>query len=68
MRLEEDRLACMVVVGALPDGRKEASALEDSYRESNGALTSLAPLLDSIVWFRIREGSGLSLCDALRPG
>jgi putative transposase len=34
VRLEEDRLACLVVVGVLPDGRKEVIALEDGYRES----------------------------------
>ena len=34
IRLEEDRLACLVVVGVLPDGRKEVIALEDGYRES----------------------------------
>jgi putative transposase len=34
IRLEEDRLACLVVVGVLPDGRKEVVALEDGYRES----------------------------------
>ncbi len=33
-RLEEDRLACLVVVGVLPDGRREVIALEDGYRES----------------------------------
>jgi len=34
IRLEEDRLACLVIVGVLPDGRKEVVALEDGYRES----------------------------------
>jgi transposase-like protein len=34
IRLEEDRLACLVIVGVLPDGRKEVIALEDGYRES----------------------------------
>jgi putative transposase len=34
IRLEEDRLACLVVVGVLPDGRKEVIALDDGYRES----------------------------------
>jgi transposase-like protein len=34
IRLEEDRLACLVVVGILPNGRKEVIALEDGYRES----------------------------------
>ena len=31
IRLEEDRLACLVIVGVLPDGRKEVIALEDGY-------------------------------------
>lgn len=34
VRLEEDRLACLVIVGVLPNGRKEVIALEDGYRES----------------------------------
>jgi transposase-like protein len=34
VRLEEDRLACLVMVGVLPDGGKEVIALEDGYRES----------------------------------
>jgi transposase-like protein len=34
IRLEEDRLACLVIVGVLPNGRKEVIALEDGYRES----------------------------------
>ena len=34
IRLEEDRLACLVMVGVLPNGRKEVIALEDGYRES----------------------------------
>jgi putative transposase len=34
IRLEEDRLACLVIIGVLPDGRKEVIALEDGYRES----------------------------------
>jgi len=34
VRLEEDRLACLAILGVLPDGRKEIIALEDGYRES----------------------------------
>jgi transposase-like protein len=34
VRLEEDRLAALVVIGARPDGTKELIALEDGYRES----------------------------------
>lgn len=34
IRLEEDRLAALVVVGVRPDGTKEVVAIEDGYRES----------------------------------
>jgi putative transposase len=34
VRLEEDRLACLVIIGVLEDGTKEVVALEDGYRES----------------------------------
>jgi len=34
VRLEKDRLACLVIADMLPDGRKEVEALEDGYRES----------------------------------
>ena len=34
IRLEEDRLAALVVVGVRPDGTKELMAIEDGYRES----------------------------------
>ncbi len=34
VRLEEDRLAALVVVGVRPDGTKEVIAIEDGYRES----------------------------------
>jgi len=37
VRLEEDRLACLVLVGVLPDGTKEVIAIEDGYRESSEA-------------------------------
>ncbi len=33
VRLEEDRLCTLVLIGARPDGRKELIALEDGYRE-----------------------------------
>ena len=33
VRLEEDRLCCLVVVGVRPDGTKELIALADGYRE-----------------------------------
>ena len=33
VRLEEDRLCCLVLVGVRPDGRKELVAVEDGYRE-----------------------------------
>jgi putative transposase len=41
VRLEEDRLACLVIVGVLPDGRKEVIALEDGYRESTESWVSV---------------------------
>ena len=41
VRLEEDRLACLVILGVLPDGTKEVIALEDGYRESNESWASL---------------------------
>jgi transposase-like protein len=42
VRLGEDaRMACLVIVGALPDGRKEVIALEDGYRESTEAWKSV---------------------------
>jgi transposase-like protein len=34
IRLEDDRLACLTLIGVLPDGTKEVVALEDGYRES----------------------------------
>ena len=34
IRLEDDRLCTVVVIGARPDGTKELIALEDGYRES----------------------------------
>lgn len=41
VRLEEDRLACLVILGVLPDGRKEIIALEDEYRESTESWLSI---------------------------
>jgi len=41
VRLEEDRLACLVVIGVRIDGRKEVIALEDGLRESKEAWVSL---------------------------
>jgi len=38
---EDDRLACLVLVGVLPDGTKEVIALEDGYRESTESWLSL---------------------------
>lgn len=34
---EDERVACLVIVGAVPDGRKEVMAIEDGYRESTAA-------------------------------
>lgn len=41
VRLEEDRLAALVMIGARPDGTKEVIALEDGYRESTESWLSL---------------------------
>ena len=41
VRLEEDRLACLVIVGVTIDGSKEIVALEDGYSESEEAWASL---------------------------
>jgi len=41
VRLEEDRLACLVMIGVRPDGRKEVVALEDGYRESTESWASV---------------------------
>jgi len=42
VRLGEDKqLACLVLVGALPDGTKEVIALQDGYRESTESWLSL---------------------------
>ena len=41
IRLEEDRLACLVIIGVRPDGRKEVIALEDGYRESTESWASV---------------------------
>lgn len=35
IRLEEDRLCCLVIVGVRPDGTKELVAIADGYRESS---------------------------------
>lgn len=34
---DDERIACLVIVGVLPDGRKEVVAIEDGYRESTEA-------------------------------
>jgi len=39
--LEEDRLACLVIIGVLADGTKKVIALEDGYRESQESWASL---------------------------
>lgn len=38
---EEDRLACLVVIGVRPDGVKEVLAIEDGYRESTESWATL---------------------------
>jgi transposase-like protein len=41
IRLEEDNLAALVVVGVRPDGQKEVVAIEDGFRESKESWASL---------------------------
>ncbi len=41
VRLEDDRLAALVLIGARPDGTKEVIALEDGFRESTDSWASL---------------------------
>ena len=41
VRLEEDRLCCLVIVGVRPDGTKELVALADGYRESTDSWAQL---------------------------
>ena len=41
VRLEEDRLCCLVIVGVRTDGTKELVAIEDGYRESTESLADL---------------------------
>jgi len=41
VRLEEDRAACLVIIGVSADGSKEVIALEDGFRESRESWASL---------------------------
>lgn len=41
IRLEEDRLCCLVIIGVRPDGTKELVALTDGYRESTESWADL---------------------------
>jgi putative transposase len=41
IRLEEDRLCALVVIGVRPDGTKELIAIEDGYRESEESWSTL---------------------------
>jgi putative transposase len=41
VRLDDDRLAALVLVGARPDGNKELIAIEDRYRESTESWATL---------------------------
>lgn len=41
VRLEDERLAALVMIGARPDGTKEVIALEDGFRESTESWLSL---------------------------
>jgi len=41
VRLEEDRLACLIIMGVLANGSKEIIAIADGYRESEESWASL---------------------------
>lgn len=41
VRLEDDRLSCLVVIGVRPDGVKEVIAIDDGYRESTESWLTL---------------------------
>jgi transposase-like protein len=41
VRLEDDRLCALVIIGARPDGAKEVIALEDGFRESTESWASV---------------------------
>jgi transposase-like protein len=41
IHLEYDRLACLTLIGFLPDGTKEVMVLEDGYRESTESWKTL---------------------------
>ncbi|MDQ6839824.1 MAG: IS256 family transposase [Actinomycetota bacterium] len=41
VRLDEERLCCLVIVGVRPDGTKELVGLADGYRESAGSWADL---------------------------
>lgn len=41
VRLEDGRLACLVIIGVRPDGVKEVIALDDGYRESTESWLTL---------------------------
>ncbi len=41
VRLEEDRLACLVIIGVTPTGCKEVITIEDGYRESTESWATL---------------------------
>jgi transposase-like protein len=41
IRLADDRLACLTLIGVRPDGTKEVLALEDGYRESSESWATL---------------------------
>ena len=50
IRLEEDRLCCLVIVGVRPDGTKELVALADGYRESTDSWAEVLRSLATAAW------------------
>jgi putative transposase len=60
VRLEEDRLACLVIIGVTPEGVKEVIALEDGYREST---QSWAEILRDLKARGLERAPKLALAD-----
>ncbi len=58
VRLEEDRLCCLVIVGVRPDGSKELIALADGYREDTESWLDLLRSLNTAGPDRPGPGGG----------
>lgn len=73
VRLEDERLAALVVIGARPDGTKEVVALEDGYRESTESWLA-NPIESTFATVKLRQrvtkgagsrGAGLAMAHRL---